>query len=319
MTAAPLIDNHGRFMADDGPGLGVDELKRKEVGNNVFETSLSIDQCKRILRATKRRDINFRRQEDGGRTLRLVESMKLDRWVWTDADPIRLHLDVGSGEVVCSDGQHRLYAAVVARRVLRTLVLWGDTWKAGVHVDTNKVRNIAQFLAHEHGLQSATVYVAMARLHLARLMAVEQNLGLGYCRAVVTEEAIIDFILANKNGMLWAINRGAIGAGYGLSMTGYAVFLFELYSGINERIAEEFHTDLMNKDLPMSDPLAQLRRSAGRRYNDTGIRATVGYTINNLVKAHALRSAGETQAKWVNVNSDDVVLPAGFKRKGVPA
>lgn len=306
---------NGNGNGNDRPGVGVDELKRKEVSSFVFETTLSVDQCKRILDATAKHDVNFRVVEEGGKSLTLVESMRKDRWVWTDADPIRLHLHVESGEIVCSDGQHRLASAVKARRVLRTLVLWGDAWKAGMHVDRNKNRNVAQFLRHEHGFAAATVYVAASRLHLGRLLAYQENFMMNYARMLIDDESIVQFVLDQKEPLLWAINRGSGGSSKGFSTTGYHVFLYELQV-TSPAVAEQFHADMANLDLDPLDPLAQLRRSVGRRYNDTGIRANVGYTLNNLVKAHNMRSANEQTSKWVNVQSDQVMLPAGFRIDG---
>lgn len=299
----------------DGPGLGVDELKRKPVGDSVFETSLTTAQCQRILRATARHDINFRPLARGAKEMMLVQAMRHDLWVWTDADPIRLHLHVESGEVVCSDGQHRLAAAVAARRTLRCLVLWGDQWRAGVHVDRNKMRTVAQFLQHEHGIGSASVYAALTRQHLGRLIAHESGLAMTYARNTMDDATVIDFVLKEYDRLHWAINRGAAGSGRGFSMTGYAVVLYELET-ISDDVATQFHDDFLNNDLSPTDPLAQLRRSVGRKYNDTGIRSTVGYTINNMVKAHNQRSANEEVTRWVNAPSDDVVFPAGFRIDG---
>lgn len=299
----------------DGPGIGVDQFKRKAVGDNVFESTLTIEQCKAIIRATRRHDVNFRMMGTGPKVQGLIEVMRKDRWVWTDADPIRLHLHVESGEVVCTDGQHRLFAAVRARRQLRTLVLWGDGWRAGVHVDRNMPRRVSQYLQHDYGITSASVYVAAARRHLARVLAATDNLATNYSANMIDDETLIDFVVTNREQMHWAINRGSTGAQRGLSMTGYTVFLVELQT-VSGDMAEQFHNDLINTELPTTDPLAQLRRTVARRYNDTGIRSSVEYTLANLVKAHNLRSAGDTLTKWVSAPNNDVVFPAGFRING---
>lgn len=309
----PKIDNDRSI--GDGPGIGVDQFKRKPLRDDVFETSLSVDQCKAILRATRRHDVNFRVMNVGAKLQTLIEVMRKDRWVWTDADPIRLHLHVESGEVVCSDGQHRLLAAARARRTLHTLVLWGDTWRAGVHVDRNMPRRVAQYLRHDHGIGSANVYVSAARFHLARVIANTDKLAVNYARNTIDDETVIDFVLTNLDALQWATNHGNAGASRGFSMTGYMVFLFELQT-ISTDLAEQFHVDFLNMDLSTTDPLAQLRRSVGRRYNDTGIRSSVAYTITNLVKAHDMRSAGDTVTKWVSASNDEAALPAGFRING---
>jgi len=310
----PKIDGQLDLFGD-GPGIGVDQFKRKPVGDNVWETTLTIEQSKAILRATRRHDVNFRVMGTGPKQQGLIEAMRKDHWVWTDADPIRLHLHVESGEVVCTDGQHRLLAAVRARRQLHTLVLWGDGWRAGVHVDRNRPRNVGQFLQHEHGITSASVYVAAARRHLARVLAATSNLATTYAGNMIDDETLIDFVLTNRDQMLWAINRGSSGAARGFSMTGYTVFLVELQS-VSADIADQFHNDLINNELPTTDPLAQLRRSVARRYNDTGVRSSIEYTLANLVKAHNLRSAGDTLTKWVSASTNDVVFPAGYRFNG---
>jgi hypothetical protein len=302
-------------ITDDEPGLGVDELKRKDVKDNVFETTLNVEQCRRIVAATRRHDINFRQISDSAKLQLLVETMRKDQWAWTDADPIRLHLHVPSGEVVCSDGQHRLFAAANARRTLRTLVLWGDDWKAGVHVDRNRVRNVSQFLQHEHGLGSATVYVAAARFHLGRLISANNKLAINYSRSIVDDEAIIELILKNTETIRWGINRAGNFSNRGFSFTGAHVFLFELQQ-IRQEIADQFYEDFMNNDLDNTDPLAQLRRATNRRYSDTQIRLGAEPSINNLVKAYNMRAAGESVSKWHNATNTDVTFPAGFKPNG---
>lgn len=309
--------SNGNGNDEDVPGIGIDGLKRRPV-DSLFETSLSVAQCRAILAATRRHEVNFRPMMKGGTVELLVETMKRDLWVWTDSDPIRLHLDVPSGEVVCTDGQHRLYAAVRARRVLHTLVLWGDKWKAGVHVDRNKTRNVAQYLQHEHGIGSASVYASVTRMHLARVAAVSEGLSYNYSRNRGTnDETVIDFVVKNRERLQWAISHGAAASKRGFSMSGYAVMLYELAT-ISDDLATQFHDDMLNDDLDPQDPLAALRRAVGRRYNDTGIRSSVAFTVNNLVKAHNLRSAGDTVSRWVNVQSDEVVLPAGFKLNEQP-
>lgn len=299
-------------IIDDGPGMGVDDFKRKPVGDHVFETTLTVDQSKRILRATRRHDVNFRRMTSGAKLEGLIEVMRKDGWVWTDADPIRLHLDVASAEVVCTDGQHRLYAAARARRTLRTLVLWGEMWRAGVHVDRNRTRTVAQYLQHEHGLKSAPVYAAATRYHLAREVAVQLKMSAAYARNYLDDDMVIAFILKHLDALRWVTNHGHSGGALGFSTTGYHVMLLELYL-IRADVAADFHADLLNHELPAHDPLAQLRRSVGRRYNDTGVRMSTAYTVANLVKAHNIRSSGDTLSKWVNVTSDEIVFPAGFK------
>lgn len=299
----------------DDVGLGVDDLDRKDVSGNVWETTLSAQQCKRILSATGKHAVNFRQLADSAKTALLVESMKKGQWVWTDADPVRLHLHVESGEVVCSDGQHRLYAAANSGQGLRTLVLWGDAWKAGVHVDRNRNRNVAQFLQHEHGLGSASVFVAAARFHLARIASVENDLALNYSRNLVDDEAIIDTVLKDVEVLRWGINRAGQFSERGFSFTGAHVFLYELQM-IRQEVAEWFYNDFLNAELDPMDPLAQLRRSTARRYDDTGVRGNAAFTLGNLVKAHNMRSGGEQVSKWHNANTTEVVFPAGFKING---
>ena len=85
---------------------------------------------------------------------------------------------------------------------------------------------------------------------------------------------------------------------------------------VSADIADQFHTDMLNNDLTPTDPLAALRRSVGREYNDTGIRSSIDYTLANLVKAHNLRSAGDTVSKWVSAPNNDVVFPAGYRLNG---
>jgi hypothetical protein len=299
----------------DIPALTLDELKRVDVAPNIFETTLNIEQCRRILRATERHDANFRKvaKSNDPKLRVLVEAMKKDRWVWTDADPIRLHLL--NGEIVCSDGQHRLTAALEARRVLHTLVMWGDDWIAGVHVDRNRGRNVSQYLAHDHGVKSTTLIVAAARLHLARCYGYENGQTANYSRVMLEDEDVIEFVLKHHDALLWASGRGGVAGGRGFSTTGYHVMLFEL-STIRQEIAEQFHNDLIDPNLDATDALNQLRRAMARRYGDTGLRATANFTLGNMVKAHNMRSVGEHPLKWVMVRTDDITFPAGFTVNG---
>jgi hypothetical protein len=296
-------------MAQETEPLTVDDLKRKEL-RDVFEVTLTPEQCRRILDASI--DVNFRALADNSATTRqLTETMKRGHWQWTDADPLRLHLN-DAGAVVCTDGQHRLWAATQARKNLRAVVLWGKEFAAGIHVDRNKPRNIAQYLNYEHGLKSAPVYVALMRFHLSRVVGAQNNLSADYVRVLVDDEDIINNIVDNIDGLKWVVARHGNGGTRGFNVTAYGVLLWELFQ-INPATADEFNLAMVATDLEGTDPLAQLRRVVGRRYQETNLRAHREYTMSNLVKAHNMRQTGQQVTKWVTAVGDDIVFPAGFK------
>lgn len=294
-------------------GLDPADLKITDVSATVFETTLSVEQCRSILRHSGVADSNFRKLREDVKLKVLVDAMRSGRWRWTDADPIRLHVDPDSGSIVATDGQHRLHAAVTARRVLRTLVLFGDDWKAGVHVDRNRVRNVAQYLEHDYGISSPAIYVALARFHMARVLSYATNrTSVNNTAHELADEEIIDFIVNHQEQIRSANSRAGTGGSRGFNNTAYGVFLYELGT-ISPETADQFHEDMKRTDLPPGDPLNQLRRVVMRRYQETGLRAHRDYSLSNLVKAHNMRVTGQEITRWPNAPLDEVVFPAGFK------
>lgn len=300
-------------MAQISEPLTFESLKTQEA-SGVFEVSISPEQARRIARATQTTDTNFRKLADDQRMMQMVDAMKRGEWKWTDADPIRLHVHEQSGEIVASDGQHRLLAAAQARRRLRTLVLWGPAWIGGVHVDRNKPRNVAQFLTHEYEIPAATVLVAMARFELSRIGAYHRKTRTEFQRLLIRDEQIVAFTLANLDALQWSLYRYKIGAAHGFNSVGYAVALFE-FRAVSHDMTQRFHEDMSDNELDPTDPLMALRKSVGSRYNATGARVSRDWSMNNLVKAWNMRAGQQSVSQWRNAG-DEIMFPLGFK---VPA
>lgn len=288
-----------------------DDLKR-ETPSGIYIMTISPEQARRIARQTVNSEVNFRRLEnESARTRSMIESMSKGLWRWTDADPIRLQLDEKTGEIVATDGQTRLYCAGVARRVLKTIVLWGPEWTSGLWVDRNKMRNAGQYLAHEHGIKNAT-FVSVARFHLARIRAHRVGSKTGYQATLLNDEEIIDEVLNNENELRWAIARVTAATSRGLNSVAYATFLYEALS-ISPELAAQFHEDMKDNDLEPVDPLAQMRRMFARRFAETTQRASKTATMDNLVKAWDMRAKSETVSKWFNAITSEVTFPSGYK------
>lgn len=298
-----------RTMAAISEPLTFDSLKKQQV-SGLYEMTIQPEQARRIARATITTDTNFRHLSDDQRLAMMVDQMKRGEWIWTDADPIRLHVHETSGEIVASDGQHRLQAAAQARRVLRTLVLFGPEWISGLHVDRNRPRNVAQYLAHERGIKNPTALVALVRTHLSRLMAYERNTTSNYQRQAVTDEMIIEHVHKNQEELMHALNRYSVGSSRGFNSLAYACALYE-FRQIDHEMADQFHRDMQESELEPTDPLMALRRQVASRFNATGKRANREYSLDNLVKAWNLRAGSQTVTAWRNA-SDDVFLPFGL-------
>ena len=52
----------------NGDSIKADDIKRKNVSDTVFETTLSIEHCRRILKSSNAHEVNFR--ETSGRAQR---------------------------------------------------------------------------------------------------------------------------------------------------------------------------------------------------------------------------------------------------------
>lgn len=290
-----------------------DVLKKKPV--EIYDITFSPEEAKRIVNASIAADVNFRKLTEDKRFLGLVDAMKRGQWNWTDADPIRLHIHPDSGELVASDGQHRLRAAAVARRKLRSLVIFGEEYKSGLHLDRNKSRNAAQYLSHEYGIKGAAPYIAVARFHLARMRAFENKTTASYEAHAIDDESLIAFVIQHQQELTWSIARGQTGGARGFHVTAYGTFLYELLQ-ISHDAASRFHEDMKDQHLDDLDPLAQLRKAVQRRSQETGKRMHREYTISNLAKAYVQRETGQTLTMWKNSSSDDVEFPAGFPVPG---
>lgn len=298
-------------MAQTQPEPLTWEALKKQPITTAFEMTFTPDQARRIVRSTIGTDSNFRKLTEDSRTQQAADQMRRGEWDWRDADPIRLHIHAVTGELVASDGQHRLWAASIARRNLRAMVLFGTEWEAGVHVDRNRTRNVAQYLAHAHGIRGAAPFVAVARFHIARVLAVHVKGSSHYQRNLVTDEAVIAFVVKYQSELSWTLARASVGGARGFNTIAYATMLLEALE-IDHELANQFHDDMKNPDLEMLDPLFQLRRIVAQRYSQTGRKAHRDYSIANLVKAWNLRATGQTLTKWINAG-DDVHMPAGYQ------
>lgn len=288
-----------------------DDLRKKEL-SGVYDMTLTPEQCRRIVRNTVVNQTNFRALVEDHRLRVLVDSMKRGYWVWTDADPLRLHVDDDTGEIVASDGQHRLMAAAEARRVLRSIVLWGKEFQAGVHVDRNKVRTIAQYLKHDHGLKNPAANVSAMRFHLARVLGYHDRLTAGYAASLIPDEPIIEQILKNQNELQWSLGKASTGGARGFNTIAYTTFMYEVLQ-ISPEAASKFHDDMKDPGLDALDPLTQLRKAVSAKHADTGRHVHRDYTIANLVKAYNQREHGQTMTRWINAGSDEVWFPVGYK------
>jgi hypothetical protein len=297
-------------MAQISEPLTFDSLKTKEV-SGVYEVSIAPEQARRIARATMTTATNFRKLNDDQRMIQMIDAMKRDEWRWTDADPIRLHIHEQTGEIVASDGQHRLMAAAQARRRLRTLVLWGPEWIGGVHVDRNKPRSVAQFLTHEHDISNAAALVAMSRFELSRIIAYHRKTKTEFQRLTIRDEQLVAFTLTNLDALAWSLNRYHAASDRGFNSIGYAVALFE-FRAVSHDMTQRFHDDMTDNELDPTDPLMALRKSVGSRYNATGRRVSRDWTMNNLVKAWNMRAGQQTVGNWRNAG-DEILFPLGFK------
>lgn len=297
-------------MAQSSEPITFDDLKTRDL-SGAYEITITPEQARRIVRATQLTDANFRHLTDDRRLSMMVDQMKRGEWIWTDADPLRLHIHEQTGEIVASDGQHRLQAAAQSRRVLRSVVLFGPPWISGLHVDRNRPRNVAQYLQHDYGLKNPTAVVALVRSHLSRLLAYYTKTTPSYQRQSVTDESIIAHTADNLEELTHALNRYAVGASRGFNSVAYANALYE-FRMVDHEMADQFHEDMKDPDLDPVDPLMALRRQVATKFNATGKRAHREFSIDNLVKAWNLRAGNQTVTAWRNA-SDDVFFPLGFK------
>jgi hypothetical protein len=273
----------------------------------VYETIIQPDDAKAIREASIARHANFRvSPAQNSHIQKMSEAMKNNQWVWTDAPPIRLSSDLQT----CSDGLHRLTACVTSGVPLRTLVIVGDQWTAGVHTDRGKARTLAQYFAHIE-IPNAALVASMAKAHVNRHVAHERKIGTRYAELVfATDEHYISFAADQHQNLTWVAPKAMLASARGLNGTGYGVVLLELAMA-DMSLAEELHCLMVDDDLDPLTGFAQLRQFAGRAMLKTGRRFPQHWTINNVVKAWNATYQGDAVRMWKPALWDDVRWPVG--------
>jgi hypothetical protein len=279
--------------------------KTHEIHEHVF----SPEQARRIYNNTTDSGYNFRTAKGGSNTVaHLQDAMLNGEWVWQEANPIRLSDDWST----CSDGIHRLIACAQAGVPLRSLVLVGDQWRAGVNSDRGRSRTLAQYFAH-HQITNPTVKAAITRSHLARIRAVERGTSQAFASGVLVHDAeMIEFASKYAADLDWVASRVHAAQSRGANGTGYGVFLLEGVFTDAELVAD-FHETYIGPSADNEvDPIIAMRQFASRRYDATGKRLTQDPTIKAMVKCWDLRLRGESLKMWKQPTHDDIRFPAGF-------
>jgi hypothetical protein len=274
----------------------------------IIEHLFTPEQARSIYDATIAANANFRHvTTKSAGVAEYSDAMRNGLWEWTHANPIRLNDDW----TLCSEGLHRLLACAVTGIPLRSLVLVGSQWDAGINTDRGKTRTLAQFLTHG-GYTSTTAKAAILRAHVSRVLAVQRNLTVSYASTtLVHDQMLIDFVKSNHDALHWAAVKTSVAGHRGMNGTGYGVFLFEA-SQVDHEMAAEFHSDFISDSLDENDPLRRMRAFHSARAEKTNKRLSTTPTINALVRCWDLRLTGDQLKVWKQPGWDDVRFPSGF-------
>lgn len=277
------------------------------IKHTIYEHTFSPEQARSIRANTG--GYNFRQAESAQTHVQeLADAMKSGNWEWERANPIRLSDDWSR----CSDGLHRLTACAVSGIPLRSLVLVGEEWRAGIESDRGKTRTLAQFLAAEE-IKYASTKSSISKLHVARLYAHERNVGWKHAsKVLVHDQELINLIKVREEEFDWACSRATVATNKGLNSTGYGVFLFEAQE-IDRDLAAEFHADFIAPLDNETDPLGRLRVTALRQFGKTGERLKSEATLNAFVKCWDLRARGESLKVWKHPMWSEVRFPNGYE------
>jgi hypothetical protein len=274
------------------------------------------EEARAIYAATVGADYNFRKSGSGQRvTQRYIDLMRQGEWRWHDAAPIRLSSD----RRLCSDGLHRLLACAITGIPLRSFVIVGDEYAAGVHTDRGQWRTTAQVLASK-GLTQVAHRAALSTSHLARLIADAYGISVGHAAATrVHPEAVIEHAEKHADLVHWCVNRVRPASQRGFNSTGYGVFLFEC-STIDAEMTELFHQTFTGSTDNENDPILRLRLYQWRRFEPTGRRMSLSQTLDSFVKCWNLSLEGEQVKLWKPPLYETVRFPDGYKNpmRGCP-
>lgn len=298
--------------------VNTDHFHRKGVAvYDLCEHVFAPEEAKRIINTTEAaKGYNFRSPGlyGNGQVNRLGAAMRAGAWMWSDANPIRLSTDWS----LCSDGLHRLSACVQTGIPLRSLVLVGDRWRAGVGTDKGRTRTLAQFFASEN-IKHSAVKAAIVRQHVSRSVAIRDDISVHHAANVaVNDSEMIGFVDVHDERLNWVCSRTPPAASRGFNGTGYGVFLLEA-SFIDEDMASEFHEALVGEPDGEDDPLFRLRTFALSRFNKTGKRMASRPTTDAFVKCWDIRLVGDRLKMWKQPTWDSVRFPAGFHPDVVPS
>jgi hypothetical protein len=234
--------------------------------------------------------------------------MKAGVWVWHEAGPIRLD---STGQL-CSDGMHRLLACAVSGIPLRTFVLVGDQFAAGLNTDKGRHRTLGQYLAHL-GWQNSNVIASSGRYLHGRLHAADRGLtSTSYTTDVSPDPCVIDLVDKYAEAFRYSASHSHMAPHRGINLTAAVAFLTTLYL-VDPLIAESFHQDSANvTQLPVDDPLAVMLARAGRDRNAGNRAWTPDQTWAGLVYAYNKSEAGETLRIWRAPRQEVNQWPVGF-------
>jgi hypothetical protein len=281
-----------------------------ETRHVIYEHTFTPEEARGIVEATNPAGYNFRTVDSNLRAVKhLADSMKNGEWRWQEANPIRLSDDWSKA----SDGLHRLTACAMSGVPLRSLVLVGDQWRAGVNSDRGRARTLAQYFTFA-GIPNATVKAAVTRAHVARVKAYQHGVTNSYANTVFVHDGeLIEFAEKNDDDLSWIAGRSGLANAKGMNGTGYGTFLLEALA-VDREMAADFHETFVGEVTSdtESDPIVRFRQFATRRYDSTGKRMTLEPTIRGMVKCWDLRERGEALRMWKQPTHDDVRFPAGY-------
>lgn len=204
------------------------------------------------------------------RAMRIAEHIKADRWEF-NGETIKIAPD---GSVV--DGQHRLYACVLANRSIRSIVVYNV--KRSIHVDTGKSRSSGEHLAYR-GESNATTLAAVAKF---QWLYEKDNLMLSGDRAVASPEEILD-VVSRHAGLQSAI-KVARKCDKVCNITPVA-FAYYHFSQKDPVLADQFVESLASgANLGDSDSVKVLRDNLMRNQKKT-IKMTSLHKLALIIKA----------------------------------
>jgi hypothetical protein len=271
------------------------------------------DEARGIVKATLASRANFRSpyQKNGGpdyTTLRYAQAMRDGDWRWQDAGPIRMSTGT------CTDGLHRLAACAISQVPLRSMVLEGEDWEAGAHVDEHKPRTLGQLFV-AHGITDGITKSTLCRHFLARTIAAERGCTSEHAKMIYVSRTMCLQCERVYRAEIEQVTKCRVtGTKANINAAGYILFLLEI-AVISMARAVEFDAAVRHRDLEPRDPLYHMLKFASEQRLHLGHVKPMVWTINNLIKAWNQREDGVLLQMWKQATWTDLRFADGFHPK----